>query len=257
MDYRGRAVVIDPDVFAVGDINELLARDMGDRAIFARPRYGHNGRSDYVATSVMLLDCAKLRHWSVRDNFDELFQMERDYEDWITLATEPRETIGFLEPEWNDFDRLRRGTKLIHNTKRRTQPWKTGLRVDFINRIPVPLLGRLLGIDGIRLPLRYKRHPDPRQEQFFFALVRECLENGSLTRAVLEKEMTANNVRRDALELVERAPPVDDVLGERPPSPFSDYNAETVLSSFHPRSPRYVMAIVLGNLIHSNEQVCS
>ena len=33
MDYEGRAVVIDPDVFALGDVWELLNRDMGGKAI--------------------------------------------------------------------------------------------------------------------------------------------------------------------------------------------------------------------------------
>src|SRR5690606_37541304 len=38
MGYEGRAVVIDPDVFAVGEVWELLSRDMQDKAIMARPR---------------------------------------------------------------------------------------------------------------------------------------------------------------------------------------------------------------------------
>ena len=41
------------------------------------------------------------------------------------------EIIGPLEPGWNDFDHLGPGTKLLHNTRRMTQPWKTGLPVDF------------------------------------------------------------------------------------------------------------------------------
>ena len=36
MGYQGRAVVVDPDVFAVGDVAELLGRDMQGRSIVAR-----------------------------------------------------------------------------------------------------------------------------------------------------------------------------------------------------------------------------
>ena len=61
MGYKGRAVVVDPDVFAVGDVNELFERDMKGFAVMAKPRPGHNGRADYIATSVMLMDCAKLK----------------------------------------------------------------------------------------------------------------------------------------------------------------------------------------------------
>jgi hypothetical protein len=210
MGYAGRAVVIDPDVFAAGDIMELFELDMQGKAIFARPRHGHNNRSDYVATSVMLLECARLRHWNLERNFDELFRFVRDYDDWITLALEPRETIGFLAPEWNDFDRLTPATKLLHNTKRRTQPWKTGLPVDYTNRIPIPFVGRLLGTDGVRLPLRYKPHPDPLQEQFFFRLLGECLQQGLISEAFLRTEMARNHVRHDAFEVLGRLP-VEDV----------------------------------------------
>ena len=90
---------------------------------------------------------------------------------------------GFFEPEWNDFDRLTPATKMLHNTKRRTQPWKTGLPVDFV---PADKLGKipLLGaLNRLRARVfgdyaflgRYSRHPDPNQEAFFFGLLGECL----------------------------------------------------------------------------------
>jgi hypothetical protein len=58
MRFEGRAVVTDPDCFGVGDVAELFERDMGGKAIMAVPRPGHNKSPDYIATSVMLLDCA-------------------------------------------------------------------------------------------------------------------------------------------------------------------------------------------------------
>ncbi|MDZ7826045.1 MAG: hypothetical protein U5R48_08580 [Gammaproteobacteria bacterium] len=48
MDYEGRAVVIDPDVFAVGDIMELLTQDMDGHAILCRKRSGPQGRHRQV-----------------------------------------------------------------------------------------------------------------------------------------------------------------------------------------------------------------
>jgi len=53
----------------------------------------------------------------------------------------------------------------------------------------------------------YRRHPDPRQEALFFALLRECLENGSVSEAFVRDEMARNHVRHDALDLVGRADP--------------------------------------------------
>jgi hypothetical protein len=212
MGYKGRAVVIDPDVFAIGDVNELLTRDMQGKAIMAKQRPEHNDRKDYIASSVMLLDCAKLKHWKVKEQFAAMFEDKLDYDDWIVLANEPRETIGFLEPVWNDFDRLTPATKLLHNTKRNTQPWKTGLPIDYTTRIP--FMSKILPENGFRKWGKYKRHADPRQEALFFAYVKECLENGSLTEQVLREHMAKNHVRHDAFDLVKRSPGVDAILND-------------------------------------------
>ena len=61
MGYEGRAVVVDPDVFAVGDIWELLSATCRARRSCAGTR---RHAAPHYASSVMLLDCAKLRHWS-------------------------------------------------------------------------------------------------------------------------------------------------------------------------------------------------
>ena len=214
MGYQGRAVVTDPDIFAVGDIWELLDRDMGGKAILSRMRSGPKKWTGCWASSVMLLDCGKLAHWRCQAQFEELFDFTRDYMDWISLKLEPQETIGLLEDRWNDFDRLTADTKLLHNTKRLTQPWKTGLPIDFTFAETFPLfppVGWVMrGVQSLfednKLPLRYKRHPDPNQERLFFGLLRECVERGIVSEDMVREEMRRNHVRHDALELLERTP---------------------------------------------------
>jgi hypothetical protein len=83
MDHRGVALVVDPDVFAVGDVGELLARDRQGKAIWCRPRPGHNNSPDYLATSVMLLDCGKLPHWRFAEDLEALWGHRHDSLDWI------------------------------------------------------------------------------------------------------------------------------------------------------------------------------
>jgi hypothetical protein len=213
MGYQGRALVIDPDVFAVGDVTELLERDMQGKAILCRARSGSKGRAGIMASSVMLLDCARLTHWHTARDFAELFEFRRDYSDWIGLRLEPPESIGALEPEWNDFDQLTPRTRLLHNTKRLTQPWKTGLPVDFTpaeHTRSFPPLGWLRRarrslIGPYTLAGRYQRHPDPAQERYFFELLRECLEAGGVDEALLRDEMRQGHLRRDALSLLGRS----------------------------------------------------
>lgn len=214
MQWQGRAVVMDPDVFAVGDICELLNRDMQGAAVMGRHRSEKAQKSSNVATSVLLMDCSRLRHWDAEAEFEELFGFTRDYKEWMVLAHEEPANIGFLEKGWNDFDHLDENTHLLHNTKRRTQPWKTGLPVDYtpadkfkrrpllrkLNSLRANVLGEyaLLG--------RYHQHPDIRQQDFFFGLLKECLDTGHVSEALIREEIERQHVRPDALEVLVATP---------------------------------------------------
>ncbi len=214
MGYAGRAVVVDPDVFAVGDIRELLQREMSGHAVLAKRMPADGRKPMHWASSVMLLDCARLEHWRCEEDFARLFTFEHDYTDWMWLLLEPPDTVGQLEEQWNHFDSLDATTKLLHNTHRRTQPWKTGLPADFtprgrdheasspslLSRAFAQLRGKQAGPRG-----HYKRHPDLAQERFFFSLLRECLAEGAITRSVVEEEIERGHVRPDALALVAAA----------------------------------------------------
>lgn len=217
MNFSGRAVLTDPDVFAVGDIFELLERDMLGAGVMGRHRSAKDGKGYQVATSVMLMDCAKLTHWDPQGDFDALFRFEKDYKEWMVLAYEDPDNIGYLEDCWNDFDNLDANTRLLHNTKRRTQPWKTGLPVDYTpadkfkdkpllasaNRLRARVFGEY-GLLG-----RYHEHPDSKQEAFFFGLLKECLENGHVSEDLVRDEISRNHVRHDAFEVLDRTPPLE------------------------------------------------
>jgi hypothetical protein len=208
MGFEGRALVVDPDVFAVADVWELLSRDMGGKSIMCRGSKFKNGA---FATSVMLLECSKLKHWDVEKGFNELFEGKRDYHNWMSLLMEDRETIGTFENEWNDFDKLSPKTRMVHNTHRRTQPWKTGLRVDYTPTEFVPVIGQIMKLRrrlfGEHAFLgRYHRHPDVNQENLFFGLLKECLEQGKVTTEMLKEAMAKNYVRHDAMDVMARVP---------------------------------------------------
>jgi hypothetical protein len=199
MNFEGRAVVTDPDCFGVGDVAEILNRDMMDKAIWAVARPGHNDDPDYIATSVMLLDCARLKHWDFDQLVDGLFAHKFDYIPWIELKLEDRDTIGLLEREWNDFDKLTSATKILHTTKRRTQPWKSGLPIDYTLREQGPW-------DFLRKMWRrkYERHPDGNQEALVYSLLAEMVDAAIVTKDELVREMAANHIRHDSLELIDR-----------------------------------------------------
>lgn len=208
MNYAGRSVVIDPDCFAVGDVWDLLSRDMQGKALMCRIRPPLKDLPAYRASSVMLLDNARLTHWDAERTFNELFAFKVDYLKWVKLEYEPDETVGLLENEWNDFDHLTPATKILHTTYRRTQPWKTGLPIDFTVRVkPKSVLKQLKNLIAPKRAKSdtYEPHPDPKQERLFFDLLAECLEKGLVTEDLVRREMSANHVRHDALELCSRA----------------------------------------------------
>jgi len=206
-EYKGRAVVIDPDVFALADVYSLLTRDMNGKGILCRKIESQKSDSHYYASSVMLLDCSKLTHWKWENQIDEMFNLKRDYRPWISLLVEREDLIGPLEEEWNHFDTLNGRTKLLHNTSRITQPWKTGLTIDFTPKRQ-SLKSKILGQIKVllrrrpRQHSRYQRHPDSSQERFFFSFLKECVDQGHLTENFLRTEIQKKHLRPDALELL-------------------------------------------------------
>ena len=172
----------------------------------------------------MLLDCAKLKHWNAEQQFNEMFTGRRDYKKWITLMYEDRGTIGLLENNWNDLDELNKKTRMLHTTKRWTQPWKAGLPIDFVPADKFqhfPPLGWALyarrKIFGDYAFLgKYRPHPDKNQEDFFFGLLKECLEKGTVTDRMVEHEMHNNHVRWDAVSLVRDVRPVSQTIAALP-----------------------------------------
>jgi hypothetical protein len=210
MDYRGRALVLDPDIFAVGDVADLLARDMGEKAILCRPR-----SAGFFKSSVMLLDCARLKHWRWNDDLDSIFAMRLDLYRWLGLTGEDPERIGIIEDEWNHMDTLDGSTKLLHNSERLTQPWKTGLPVDFdLNEIGSYPYRRgfhlrdlvyhyKLRIFPPEAPVRhYQQHPDRRQELYFLELLRAAIDDHAIAEEFVSEEIRRGHVRPDLLQMV-------------------------------------------------------
>ncbi|HTS50215.1 MAG TPA: hypothetical protein VMH05_19850 [Bryobacteraceae bacterium] len=205
LGFQGRALLLDPDIFAIGDVYELLSRDMGGKAILCRQKSEWREGRQLYSSAVMLLDCNQLTHWQWEREMDELFAHRLKLGPYLSLLDESPERIGLFEEEWNHFDTLNEKTKLLHTTETRTQPWKTGLRADYheyARQDPIWLdtlkrVRRTLSGQPDQT-VRYQAHPDQRQEQVFFSLLKECLEQGSITPGFLRRAMRKNYVRKDA-----------------------------------------------------------
>lgn len=217
MGYQGRAVVMDADIFALGDIYELLSSDMKGKAIYCkRKEYagGKKRRRGHFVSSVMLLDCVKLKHWKWQEMVDRMFAMELNWQAWMNLQHEDLESIGILEDQWNQYDELTKSTKLLHNTNRSTQPWMTGLPY---NRITYGHHNRIFGavprhwFTGLNYWLKgegylpygkYQQHPDINQQNLFFSILKKAIQQEFISKSLLENEISKGHIRADAFELM-------------------------------------------------------
>jgi len=198
MGFEGRAVVIDPDIFTLKDIGELFTMNLSNNAIAACTK------KDAWDSSVMVLDCEKLSHWSVATWLDQLSKGETDYDRIMTLRDE--KAVLEIPRIWNNLDKLTDETMMIHTTNRITQPWKTGLPIDFARNtmpkylgvIPREPIHKLLG----KYATTYQPHPNKKIEAFFIDLVKNALRDGAISEKIIKEEIAASHVRQDLLALL-------------------------------------------------------
>jgi lipopolysaccharide biosynthesis glycosyltransferase len=123
----GRAICMDSDTIAIGDVGELFDAEMGDNNFLAKPAAYGDKTDDQWGLSVVLFDCARTR-FALDQYFDEIASGLYSYTDLHQmrpkfLAHHPFK-VGRIDPRWNEFDRCYKDTKLIHYTNLYAQPWK-------------------------------------------------------------------------------------------------------------------------------------
>ena len=205
MQYQGRALVIDPDIFAVASVQPLLDSDMNGKAI--RCRYMKDGflgdGRPYYSSGVMLLDCERLAHWRWDEEVDRLFSGNLDYWDLLQLVHEDPDTIGELGEQWNSLDILNSGTRLLHYTRVSTQPWLTGLPLPdgvYDPTVKTSVMAKVANLLGRPIRPVCRPHPDSSQEQFFFGLLAEAIHVGAIPTWFVESQIGLGRVRKDILD---------------------------------------------------------
>jgi len=123
----GRAICMDSDTIALGDVGELFDAEMGDNNFLAKPAAYGDKTDEQWGLSVVLFDCARTR-FALDQYFDEIASGLYDYTDLHQmrprfLAHHPFK-VGRIDPRWNEFDRCYKDTRLIHYTNLYAQPWK-------------------------------------------------------------------------------------------------------------------------------------
>lgn len=204
MDYKGKALVIDPDVFLVRpNLDKLFEMDMNGSSIACKK--GGKNILDW-ATSVMLLDCSKLNHWKLDQFIANMKKGDLDYRDLMSLNKEGN-NIKELDESWNDYDRINSKTTFLHTTQRVTQPWKKGLEIDTYLKPVKPILGFIPRRKVHRIlkkPLSdmYVGHPDKEVNKFFFSELSAAITQGFISADEIRSEIKKENIRKDIFSLL-------------------------------------------------------
>ncbi len=118
--YAGRAIYLDADIVVIGSIEALWAETIPeDRGVLARPT-----PDDRYFTSVMLMDCAKLKHWDFRKLLDHVHHGSYQTVMWAAKESPYRRDFAPLAKAWNTLDRREPTTRAVHYTDLRRQPWR-------------------------------------------------------------------------------------------------------------------------------------
>lgn len=135
LGYEGKAIYMDADQLVFTDIKELWDSldDNHDIAVVQNAEGSFRGKpvEQCNQTSVMVLNCARLKEWNPDTLFANVIPNRtplRDglihYRDFIKLHWMDQGRLQALDPRWNHFNIVRDDTKLVHFSHVRSQPWK-------------------------------------------------------------------------------------------------------------------------------------
>lgn len=130
--FTGRAIYVENDMVAFGDVAELWERSLGGAAFAAVPYpSGRGANSLYQTTgymsSVLLFDAARCQHIDVATITDAVRDGRVTYQDAVSLTdrflTEMRIEVSPLPAMWNDIEWRFDDTKILHYTNTGRRPW--------------------------------------------------------------------------------------------------------------------------------------
>lgn len=202
MDYKGYALVIDPDIFQVKEgLDEAQSLIKKSNAqVLARKGIKKNSWS----SSAMILSCNQLSKWSIEDMIIQMQQGKLDYDNLINLRDNNLK-IEELGSHWNEFDEIKSKTILLHTTEKITQPWRAKLKLNssippILKILPRAPIYKLFGKD---LTVG-REHPSSFVSNFFFSELTECIKKDFISMDLIKDLVEKKYVRSDIFSIIEK-----------------------------------------------------
>ncbi len=168
-NFQGKALYLDSDMIVLSDIGELYDISLDGFDFAACPNAYPAIAPNRWALSTMLIDCSRCR-FDLDAIFSHMEQKAFSYTEFAQMGKRARSALPYgikeLPPVWNHFDKMEKGTKLIHYTDLDRQPWK----------------------------YRYHSHGEA-----WFEIFREAIRSGSITEQEIEAAIDKKYVRGDIM----------------------------------------------------------
>ena len=113
---------------------------------------------------------------------------------------------------FNSFDKFNSKTEFLHTTNRITQPWKTGLKVDFYKYkfdygestfIKRKLNEIIETVKNIIFPKKYLPHPDQSVTDLFDKLFQDALNSGYISKEEVSKNIKNKSISKNYLKYLD------------------------------------------------------
>ena len=126
-------LIIDPDIFAIKDPSDLIKE-------FKQKNHIHcTFLNEKPRTELMLVDPNNI-DWNFDEIINKIFNFKLDYNDLFSLNFNSKNKIEKIDNKFNELDKIKDSSVILHTTQRITQPWKLGLKVDFQKNYSIKIL---------------------------------------------------------------------------------------------------------------------
>ena len=208
LDNNKKCLIIDPDVFALQDPKNKIDKIFDEENFqIACTKIDDKFRSEVMFLKNINID------WSFEDIVNDLFNHKIDYKELINLTSKKYFSNIFTLPiSFNHHDNIYNDTLFLHTSKRITQPWKEGLRIDFqkedlskfykFKQILKKILNMKYDMTGISN--FYIEHPNKNVSERILYLFKKSLISGSINKLELRNALENKYVSKIFIEKIEK-----------------------------------------------------
>tara|TARA_B100001057_G_C22801852_1_gene931824 strand:- start:736 stop:1581 length:846 start_codon:yes stop_codon:yes gene_type:complete len=192
------SLIIDPDVFALQNPENIIDKFLlNNKFNIACTKINNEFRSE-----VMFIKNSNFK-WSFKELINDLFTQKIDYKELINLKSKKYfSNFEELPSIFNHHDKIENDTIFLHTSKRITQPWKEGLRVDFYNENTTKyyklkqFIKKTLNLkyDKSSLSNYYLKHPNTIVSNKLLNLFKETLDSGFIKSDELDLAIKSNYI---------------------------------------------------------------